>query len=306
MKLKAIILFVVLSLHLFLFLPGCSSPPPDIGSGKPMIYVSILPQKYFVERIVADNFDIHVMIPPGHSPATYAPTPRQIRTLSLSVLYLRIGHIPFENAWMENIAANAKNMKIVDTSIGIELIRSEKETHSHKHNHHHSGIDPHIWLSPKAVKMQCKHILDAVIEVDPQNRQVFQNNYRRFLENIDQLHREITTLLEKHRGKKFMVFHPAWSYFARDYGLVQVSIEIEGKSPSPMDLKKAVDIARKDGIHVIFVQKQFDNASAHAIANEIKGDALSLDPLALDWVDNMKRIAQILSRVLNNDGQYGK
>jgi zinc transport system substrate-binding protein len=298
MKCKAVIFFAVSSLLLFLFLPGCGSPTPDVGPGKPLIYVSILPQKYFLERIVADNFDIHVMIPPGHSPAAYAPTPRQIRDLSLSILYFRIGHIPFETAWMENIAANAKNMKIVDTSVGVELIKPGKQGPSHTHGNRHSGIDPHIWLSPKAVKMQCKHILDAVIEVDPQNRQVFQNNYQQFLEDIDQLHREIAALLEKHRGKKFMVFHPAWSYFARDYGLVQVPIEIEGKSPGPMDLKKAVDIAKKDGIHVIFVQKQFDTASARAAANEINGDFITMDPLAPDWPDNMKRIAQTINRAL--------
>jgi zinc transport system substrate-binding protein len=297
MKCKPLLLLIVPGLLLFLFLPGCGSPPPDTGPGKPLIFVSILPQKYFVERIAAGNFDVHAMIPPGHSPATYAPTPRQIRTLGLAVLYLRIGHIPFESAWMQNIASFAENMKIVDTSIGIELIKPGKQGPSPGHDHHHTGIDPHIWLSPRAVKIQCKHILEAVIALDPQKRQVFQNNYRRFLEDIEQLHREITALLEKHRGKKFMVFHPAWSYFARDYGLVQVPIEIAGKSPSPRELKKAVDIAKKDGIHVIFVQKQFDTAGARAVANEINGEVIVMDPLAPDWPDNMKRIAQTLNRI---------
>jgi zinc transport system substrate-binding protein len=297
MKCKPLLLLAVLALLLFLFVPGCGDLGPDPVSGKPLIFVSILPQKYVVERIAAGNFDIHVMIPPGHSPATYAPTPRQIRILSLAVLYLRIGHIPFETAWMENITANAENMKIVDTSIGIELITPGKQEPSHGHDHH-TGIDPHTWLSPRAVKIQCKHILDALTALEPQKQQVFQNNYRRFLEDIEQLHREIAALLEKHRGKKFMVFHPAWTYFARDYGLVQVPIEIEGKSPSPMELKKAVDIAKKDDIHVIFVQQQFDTASARAVANEIKGEVIVMDPLAPNWPDNMKRIARTLNRVL--------
>lgn len=259
-----------------------------------------MPQKNFVHRIVGggDNldFDIHVMIPPGHSPATYAPTPQQMKDLSHSKLYFRIGHIPFENAWMKNIAANNPHMKIIDTSVGVDLIETgEDKGDLHQDYHHHAGIDPHIWLSPRAVKIQAKHILDAVIEMDSKNQEFYKENYRLFLLDIDGLDREIKALLEKCSGTKFLVFHPAWSYFARDYGLEQLPIEVEGKAPNPANLKKIIDIARKENIDIIFVQEQFDTNSALAVAAEIGGQVVKIDPLALDWLANMKKIAQTLS-----------
>lgn len=295
---KPVILFIIISL---LFI-NCGSPRPVISSAKIQITVSILPQKYFVHRIVGgDNldFDIHIMIPPGHSPATYAPTPQQMKGLSHSKLYFRIGHIPFEKAWMKNIAANNPHLKIIDTSVGVDLIETgESEDDVHQDHHHHAGIDPHIWLSPHAVKIQAKHILDAVIELDSQHRELYEENYRLFLRDIDGLDREIKAVLEQYRGKKFMVFHPAWSYFARDYSLEQLPIEVEGKAPNPANLKKIIDIARQENIRIIFVQEQFDTNSARAVAAEIGGQVVKIDPLALDWLDNMKGIAQTLSDAL--------
>jgi len=292
---KPVIMFILLSM----FFINCGSPGPDISSEKIQITVSILPQKYFVERIAGggDNldFDIHVMIPPGHSPATYAPTPQQMKALSHCKLYFRIGHIPFENAWMKNISSNNPHMKIIDTSVGVDLIETgEAEDELHQVHHHHAGIDPHIWLCPRAVKIQAKHILDAVIEIDRENQEFYKENYRLFLLDIDRLDREIKALLEKCRGRKFLVFHPAWSYFAREYGLEQLPIEVEGKAPNPANLKKIIDIARRENIRIIFVQEQFDTHSAGAVAAEIGGRVVKIDPLALDWLDNMKKIAQTL------------
>jgi zinc transport system substrate-binding protein len=289
-------------LSVCLFFISCSSPVPDSDSGKPLISVSILPQKYFVQRIVGDRFEVNVMIPPGHSPATYAPVPQQMRTLNRSKLYFRIGHIPFEKAWMENIAANNKTMKVFDTSVGVDLIKAEGEDHQNNdHKHNHTGVDPHIWLSPEAVKILAKHILDAVIETDRENRQFYETNYREFVKDVDRLDREIKDILKGCRGKKFMVFHPSWSYFARDYHLDQLAIEVEGKEPAAADLKKAVDIAKKQGIHVIFVQEQFDTNSARAVAAEINGRVIPMDPLAEDWLTNMKKIAQTLGKNLSGD-----
>jgi len=296
---KPVILFILLSL----FFINCGSPGPDIGDKKFQITVSILPQKYFVHRIVgSDNldFDIHIMIPPGHSPATYAPTPQQMRALSHSQLYFRIGHIPFEKAWMKNIAANNPRLKIIDTSAGVDLIDAGEHEDDVHQDHHHAGIDPHIWLSPHAVKIQAKHILDAVIEIDGENRELYKENYRLFLRDIDGLDREIKAVLEPYRGRKFMVFHPAWSYFARDYGLQQLPIEVEGKAPNPGNLKKIIDIAGKENIRIVFVQEQFDTDSARAVAAEIGGQVVKIDPLGLDWLDNMKGIAEKISESVSS------
>jgi zinc transport system substrate-binding protein len=216
-----------------------------------------------------------------------------MKVLSHSKLYFRIGHIPFENAWMKNISSNNPHLKIIDTSVGVDLIETgEDKDHRHQVNHQHVGIDPHIWLSPRAVKIQAKHILDAVTEIDRENQEFYQENYRLFLLDIDRLDQEIKALLEKCREKKFMVFHPAWSYFAREYSLEQLPIEVEGKAPNPANLKKVIDIARQDNIRIIFVQEQFDTNSARAVAAEIGGRVVKIDPLALDWLDNMRGIAE--------------
>ena len=269
----------------------------EIKKEKTGVTVSILPQGYFVRRVVGDKYKINVMIPPGHSPATYEPTPREMKAVSESILYFRIGFIAFEKAWMDKIASLNRGMKIVDTSKGVSFIRGNPH-HSHEeseaeglHHHDHGGIDPHIWLSPSAVKVQVKNILEGFIETDSENRAVYEKNYREFIQDIDQLQAENEAILGPLKGKKFIVYHPAWSYFAREYGLIQFPIEIEGKSPGAADLKKIIDIAKQEDLRVIFVQQQFDSNSAQAVANEIDGKVIAMDPLAPDWLDNMKKIA---------------
>jgi len=268
------------------------------------VTVSVLPQEYFVKRIVGDDYTIDVMIPPGQSEATYEPTPREMKAVGDSILYFRIGHLAFEEAWIDKIASLNQQMKIVDTSAGVPLITGADpatgEPRGNVGDHDHSGIDPHIWLSPAAVKVQAKHILDAFMEVekDAARRAVYEKNFREFMRDIDALHTEIETLLKPVTGKKFMVYHPAWAYFARDYGLVQFSIEIEGKSPSAATMKQIVDTARQENIRVIFVQQQFDAANARAVADEIAGKVVAVDPLAPDWLDNMRKTARTFKEAL--------
>lgn len=306
--------FLVL-IPLVLFFQGCNSNPgvnekqatKQLGS----VTVSVLPQEYFVRRIVGDDYKINVMIPPGQSEATYEPTPREMKAVSDSILYFRIGYLDFENAWIDKIAALNKQMKIVDTSAGVSLITGVAP-HSHRHegeaaetlfsNHDRSGVDPHIWLSPSAVKIQVKNILDAFMEVekDLERRATYEKNYHAFIMDIDALQIEIETLLKPVAGKKFMVYHPAWTYFARDYGLVQFPIEIEGKSPSTAAMKNVVDTARRENIRVIFIQKQFDAGNAWAVADEINGKVISVDPLALDWLDNMRKTARTFKEALES------
>jgi zinc transport system substrate-binding protein len=301
--------FIIFTLLLGLVFCGRSGSTPEREREKALIYVSVAPQEYVVERIAGSRFEVRTMIPPGHSPATYAPTPRQMRQLSEAALYFRIGHIPFEQAWMKNIAANNKKMTVVDTSAGVELIEAAPHVHHHEHEHHreraeesrpHGGVDPHTWLSPRAVKIQAGHVRDAIIRLDPDSREAYQAAYTTLIDDINRLDKEITGMLAPHAGKKFMVFHPAWGYFARDYGLEQLPIEIEGKSPGPGDLKRVVDIAKAGDIRVIFVQQQFDTASARAAAAEIGGQVITLDPLAKNWLENMRHIAQTLDQALGN------
>jgi zinc transport system substrate-binding protein len=291
---RIIILLVLMGLLLI----SCGSPGSGRAVEKPRLTVSVLPQRYFVRRIVGDRFDVDVMIPPGHSPHTYAPTPRQMQMLSRSKLYFRVGYISFELAWIKTIAANNPHLKVIDTSVGVDLIKSGPVDENPHTGHHHSGIDPHIWLSPRAVRIQAKHILDAVTILDPKNQASYHKNYLEFLRDIEALDREINVILGRSRGKAFMVFHPAWSYFAREYGLEQLPIEVEGKAPTVGEMKKIIDRAKRENLRVIFVQKQVDTHNARTVAAEIAGRVVLMDPLAEDWLDNMKRIAQSISAAL--------
>lgn len=306
------IFFVIL---ISLFFWGCGQAEKDTrrqentDNGKIRVTVSILPQQYFVRRIAADKAVINVMIPPGHSPATYEPTPQQAADLSGSKIYFRIGHIAFEKAWMRNIKAANPDMKIIDTSKGVQLIQitphHEAANHPGKHapgkaaeHHEHTGVDPHIWLSPRAVKVQAKNILEGFLEYDPDNRNFYQEQYAAFCADINRLNDGLHAAVQNLRVKKIMAFHPAWGYLARDFGLVQIPIEVEGKEPNPADLKRVIDIARAESIRVIFVQKQFATHTAEAVADEIDGKVVLLDPLAPDWLSNMKKIGETLKTYL--------
>ena len=281
---------------------GCNTASMTPKSDIHQLTVSILPQKFFVSRIAGDRWKINVMIPPGHNPATYEPTAFQMKNLSNSSIYFRIGHIPFEATWMKTFISLNPGMKVVDTSLGIDIIRSQGH-HHHAipgDSHHESrGIDPHIWLSPVSVKTIARHIYQNLAKADPPYQSVYHKNYQKFLIEISELDLEIKRVFNDISRKKFLVFHPAWSYFSRDYGLIQIPIEIEGKHPRPADLKKLIDLARSEGIRVIIVQKQFDTHSAKAIMKEINGQVIQLDPLSENWSSNLKSITMQLKNILS-------
>ena len=293
--LKSIML--ALALGLIAMACGGTAERPLKGE-KPVVTVSILPQKYFVGRIAGDRFDIQVMIPPGHNPATYAPTPRQMMRLAQSKIYFRIGHIPFEKAWMDNIASTNPRMKIVDTSRGVQLIRADGHHHQHGDLDSMDRVDPHIWLSPRAVKLQVQNIFSALAELEPQKQRLYRQNLAAFRQDIDGLIKNNEAILKELSGRKFMVFHPAWSYFARDYRLEQLPIEMEGKEPNPTGLKDLIDRAKGEGIGVIFVQKQFNTHNAEAVAREIGSRVVQIDPLAEDWLANMNEMAVTFKEAL--------
>ncbi|MCG8411674.1 MAG: zinc ABC transporter substrate-binding protein [Bacteroidales bacterium] len=257
------------------------------------IMVSILPQKYFVEKIVGDSFNVDVMIPPGASPVTYDPTPRQMRALSNSFVYFRIGHIEFEKSWIKKLKGVNASMDIIDLSKNATLIEPEhNHDHSHTHNghHHHHGVDPHIWLSPKEVKKQAKIIYDYLVKTKPEYKNQFEINYNQFSNEIKQLDAYMTSQLKDYKGRKFLIFHPALTYIARDYGLQQISIEIDGKEPTPANIQKIISTAKNEKIKIVFAQKQFSISNAEIIAREIGGKVKRVDPLAYNWDQGVRFI----------------
>ena len=301
----------------------------SFAADKLPVFVSILPQKYFVQQIGMDLVDVQAMVQPGANPATYEPKPQQMADISKTKIYFAIG-VPFENAWLEKIAAANPDMQVVHTDHGIDK-RAMAAHHHHdeahaeehhdtdhheaehghekdghheegEHDHHaeaehdedhheHAGLDPHIWLSPPLVKIQARKILDALQKADPAHGSVYEANFKAFTAQIDQLDANLKKTFAGKKGLQFMVFHPAWGYFADTYGLEQVPIEIEGKDPKPAQLKELIEHARENDIKVVFVQPQFSSQSAEVVAREIGGQVAFVDPLAEDWMANLRQVA---------------
>ena len=281
---------------IFIVLMGQSGAAAD----RVAVFVSIVPQKYFVQQIGKDLVDVRIMVPPGASPSTYEPRPRQMTELAASRIYFAIG-VAFENTWLDKIAAVNPGMRVVHTDNGIEKIPMDahphadqvgrRESHSDEDAHGHGGLDPHIWLSPPLVTIQARTILAALQEIDSEHQNTYAANYRDFISRIDKLDADLKKTFVGRQNLQFMVFHPAWGYFARAYGLRQVPIEIEGKKPKLALLKESIEHAREKGIRVVFVQPQFSRKSAEIVAREIGGRVVVADPLAEDWMANLAAVA---------------
>ena len=299
---------------LIVIIKACFSAS-NAAADKVSVFVSIVPQKYFVQQIGKDLIDVQVMVQPGASPHTYEPKPRQMAALSKTRIYFAIG-VAFEDVWLGKIAATNQAMKIIHTDHGIAKIpmadhhheneeseHHEKDEHSredahdqeantqHEDSHEHGQLDPHIWLSPPLVMIQARTILNALQEIDPAHRTAYAANYRAFLLELADLDLELNGIFAGKHGQEFMVFHPAWGYFAHTYGLRQIPVEIEGKSPKPAQLKALIEHARENAVTILFAQPQFSAKSAELIAREIGGQVIFADPLAEDWQANLRKVA---------------
>ena len=265
-------------------------------SDKPVITVSILPQKYFVERIAGDRFDINVLTPPGASPETYEPTPRQMKTLGTSVLYFANGYLMFEDRIADKLGREFA-LKTIELSRGIDLIAGDIVDHGdHVHLY---GIDPHYWLSTTEVRIQAKNIMQALLLVDPDHADEYEANFADFMADIDKLDEHIRETLSQSRIRTFLIYHPALAYFARDFELEQVALETDGKEPTASHLKYIVDLAREYQINTILIQSQFNMTAAEAVAREINGRVVLVDPLPEDWLQNMYEVAHVIHQALN-------
>ncbi len=266
------------------------------------VTVSIAPQQYFVERIAGDRVRVTVMVPPGSDPHTYEPSPGQMRALSDADLYLAIGE-SFEQVWMERFRAMNPDMLVVDTSEGIQrlalpgAVHNDDDAADDEHADEHA-LDPHIWVSPSLVKIQAKTIRDALVQIDPTHENLYDAGLASLLADIDALDAEIRATLSGLERRRFLVFHPSWGYFAQEYGLEQIPVEVGGQEPSAAELAEVISLAREEGIRVVLAQPEFSTQAAETIAREIGGEVLLVSPLAPDWLDNMRRVAQTFARAL--------
>ncbi len=276
----------------WLFLPADTR-----AGGRLPVFVSIVPQKYFVEKIGGPLVTVTVMVKPGASPATYEPRPRKMARLSRTALYFAIG-VPFESVWLKKIAAANPAMKVIHTEAGIKKLPMDAGLHAGEAHRRAGLLDPHIWLAPPLVKVQAQNIVRALQAVDPDHRSVYESNYHRFAIEIDALHTELKQRFAAKQGDNFMVFHPSWGYFAHAYGLKQVAVEIEGKNPKPAQLKNLIQNAATHHIRVIFVQPQFSTKTARLIADAVGARVLIADPLAENWSENLRAVAAKIDMAL--------
>ena len=289
--------FVYMSLH------------SALAEAKLPVFVSLLPQQEFVQQIGKDLVDVRVRVAPGANPATYAPKPKQMAQLSKARIYFAIG-VPFEAVWLKKIAAANPAMAIIHTESGIQRIPMAAHAHDDLNQHsaerspnrrddgHAKGLDPQIWPSPPPVRVQAASIRDALAEIDPANTTLYGQHFEAFSDQVTALHDRLTSTFSGKGGLRFMVFHPSWGYFARAYGIEQVPIEIEGKSPKPAQLQAIIAQAGALGIQILFVQPQFSTKSAALVASAIGGRVALADPLAKDWMANLWHVADQFSAAL--------
>jgi zinc transport system substrate-binding protein len=266
----------------------------------PVITVTIEPQRYFAEAIAGDKFKIETMVPKGSSPETYDPTPQQLVKLANSTAYLRIGYLGFEQTWMEKLKSNAPKMHVFNLSEGVDLIadcgHSHEEWEEPQAKHSHHGVEPHIWNSTRNAIIIARNTLDALIDLDAADKDYFTARYDSLCQVIMSTDSTIVKMLPLNTNQQtFMIYHPALSYFARDYFLNQISIEEEGKTPSPAHMKELVETCRRENVKVIFVQPEFDKRNAEVIAKETGLKIIDINPLNYDWREEMLRVATALS-----------
>ena len=265
-----------------------------LSAAEPLaVTVTILPQKFFVEQLGGEHVQVSVLVGPGQSPETFEPLPRQMAALSGASLFYRIG-VPFEAVWIDRLKKAHPDLVFLDAREGVTLREMEPaggHHHDYDHHHAHGTADPHIWLSPANVRIMVDRLLEQLIVLDPSHAEVFRENHARFSRQLSALEQTLQRQLAPYKGQKIMVFHPSWGYFTDAFHLHQLPIETEGKEPGAKTLRRLIDLAKKEGIKVIFVQRQFSTGQARSLAHAIGGRLVALDPLAESYLENLQAIA---------------
>jgi zinc transport system substrate-binding protein len=279
---KILLVFILLTILL-----SCHTPPKK--PAEKIVFASILPLQYFTDQIVGNLYTTEAVVPPGVGPETYNPTPRQMSGMARANAYFANGYLGFEEAYLDKFQSINPSLVFVNTSTGVDLIHGED--HDHGDHSHEKGVDPHTWSSPSGARIIARNIFDAMVKTDPANKTRFQANLDRLIARIDSVDRVVSAILKDIPSRKFMVFHPALGYFAREYHLEQLSIEFEGKIPTPHHVQAMVEEARNQKIAYIMIQREFDVENVEIIAKETGSKVVQIDPLAYDWPGEMISLA---------------
>ena len=282
--------FAALAMTLIILLFACA-PVAQPAGGKIGVMVTVLPQVEFVNAVGGDRVEVTAMVPPGANPHTYEVTPSQMAKLSRAKMYAKVGSpLEFELTWIDKLVAQNRDMLVVDCGQGIGLMESVDPDQP--------GMDAHTWTSPRNVKSMVGNICAGLSQISPDDRAYFEKNRDLYVEKLDALDSDIRSALDGIGSRTFIVYHPAWGYFAREYGLEQLGIERDGKEPQATYMARLIKEARENNIKVIFVSPQFDTRSAEAIAREIGGRVVSIDPEGGDYLDNMRKVAAAFKEAL--------
>lgn len=302
MKRKVYLLFFV---AMTLLLQGCGGA--EKNSGKATIVVSLEPQKYFLDKIVGDKMSVICLLKNGANPENYEPSMNDLMTLERSVGYIKMGNVGFEQVLVEKLAQNNKSLMVYDSSQGIDFIMGTHDCceHDHGHFHEHSQdeeehnhvatADPHTWTSVKNAKVIAHNMLDVVVAIDSMNKEFYQANYDKLSDSLDSLDSYAATKLASSQGEAFLVWHPSLSYFARDYGLEQITIGQIGKELSAKQLQEQIYNARNHNARVFFFQKEFDSQQASVLNDQIGATMITINPLSYEWEAEIRRIVDAIA-----------
>lgn len=287
-----------LSVLCLLFTACAPTPGPDAGPRPLRVVVSIPPQAYFLERIAGDRAEITVLLPTGSSPEIAAPSPREMVALADADLVVLVGHPNFVFEIRHVLPVLERHPEVPTVSMAAELDlggealgeAGHDPVGSHGHHDHEGMSDPHVWVSPPLVRDAVRAIAGTLMRIDPEGAPFYRRRAEAFVAEIDRLDGEIRHQLDGLEGTPFLVYHPAWSHFAEEYGLVQMAIETEGKEPSPRHLVELIGRARRQGVGVIFAQHGLPSRGAEVVAAEIGARVVILDPLDRDWPGTLRRL----------------
>ena len=262
----------------------------------PRVFVSVMPLAWLVEQVGGQRVEIESLLGPGQNPAVYDPTPRQIARLAEADLFVRVG-VPYETGWLPRLRATNPGMRVIDAREGLPLRLLEEHAHG-PDGERGNDVDPHVWTDPLLSVRMAARIRDVLTEIDPEGASGYAANFREVATLLEALDKEIRELLANVSHRKFLVFHPAWGYYAAAYGLQQVAIEQLGKEPGPQALARVIDLARAEELRVILVQRQFSRKSAMAVAEALGARVAVVDPLARDYPDALRQVTAVLAEAL--------